>query len=90
MADNDRRVWRDEDRLPLSELDQAMATPAQDGQLDDVTGNDAGEEEAFGHGAEATDASRTASDEPVAEGDRDPTDADRAFRPSTTGRTGPH
>jgi hypothetical protein len=90
MTDNDGRVWRDEDRLPLSELDKAVATPAQDGQLDDATGNDAGQEEAFGHGAEATDASRTTSSEPGPQDDRDPTDPDRAFRPSTTGRTGPH
>ncbi|GAB3803614.1 hypothetical protein [Micromonospora zhanjiangensis] len=92
MTQNDGRNWRDEDRLPLSELERAMGAPAQDGQLDDMTGNDAGEEAAFGHGPEATDASRTASDEPGA-GDgrhRDATDADRSFRPSTTGRTGPH
>jgi hypothetical protein len=74
----DEGVWRDEQRLPLSDLSQAMATSAQDGQVDDVTGNDAGAEQAFGHdaqvGGEAGDA----------------TDPDRATRPSTTGRTGPH
>jgi hypothetical protein len=41
-------VWRDESRTPLSELGDAMATSSADGQVDDVTGNDAGAEEAFG------------------------------------------
>ncbi|GAB2567994.1 hypothetical protein Aab01nite_44050 [Paractinoplanes abujensis] len=35
-------VWRDENKLPLSELKQAMATNSQDGQVDDLTGEDAG------------------------------------------------
>jgi hypothetical protein len=47
----DDGVWRDEEKLPLSELDQAMATWDTDGQ-NDATGNDAGEEQAFGHGAQ--------------------------------------
>lgn len=42
-------VWRDEERLPLSELARAMATYSTDGQQDDVTGQDAGSEAAFGH-----------------------------------------
>ncbi len=41
-------VWRDEERLPLDELNQAMATYSADGQVDDATGGDAGAEEAFG------------------------------------------
>jgi hypothetical protein len=41
-------VWRDEERLPVDELNRAMATYSADGQADDVTGNDAGAEEAFG------------------------------------------
>ncbi|MFB9236812.1 hypothetical protein ACFFWC_14830 [Plantactinospora siamensis] len=92
MTDNDPRVWRDEERLPLSELDQAIATSPGDGQVDDATGNDAGEESAFGHGPVATDEEHTSSTEPDAQDDsgRDPTDRDRPFRPSTTGRTGPH
>jgi len=77
MTDNDG-VWRDEERLPLRELERAMAAPAADGEVDDVTGNDAGEEAAFGHGAEA------ATRDPYA------TDPERPYRPSTTGRTGPH
>jgi hypothetical protein len=46
----DDGVWRDESKLPLSELDKAMATWDTDGQ-NDATGNDAGEEQAFGHDA---------------------------------------
>ena len=41
-------VWRDEDRLPVDELNRAMATYSSDGQVDDVTGNDAGAEQEFG------------------------------------------
>jgi hypothetical protein len=41
-------VWRDEERLPTAELSRAMATYSADGQVDDVSGNDAGAEEAFG------------------------------------------
>ncbi|MET8279526.1 hypothetical protein [Micromonospora sp. NPDC005174] len=77
----DDRVWRDEERLPLEELERAVAGSSIDGQADDVTGNDAGEEAAFGHGPAATDRG--------GEGGREPTDPERAYRPSTTGRTGP-
>ncbi|AYF28487.1 hypothetical protein CSH63_13710 [Micromonospora tulbaghiae] len=83
MTDNDRQ-WRDEDRTPLHELDQAVARSATDGQGDDVTANDAGEEAAFGHGPEAVDRGAGAEAER-----REMTDADRAYRPSTIGRTGP-
>ncbi len=41
-------VWRDEERLPVDELNRAMATYSADGQVDDATGNDAGAEGAFG------------------------------------------
>ena len=40
----DDGVWRDEEKLPLSELDKAMATWDTDGQ-NDSTGNDAGQEQ---------------------------------------------
>ncbi|SCL30095.1 hypothetical protein [Micromonospora inyonensis] len=85
MTDNDGAAWRDEQRLPLSELDKAVATSPVDGQADDMTGNDAGYESAFGHGPIPADG-RTAH-----EGDheREATDGQRAYRPSTTGRTGP-
>lgn len=83
MTDNDR-VWRDEERTPLHELDRAIARSTLDGQSDDATGNDAGEEATFGHGPEAVD--RGAG--PEAER-REMTDEDRAYRPSTMGRTGP-
>jgi hypothetical protein len=50
-------VWRDESKLPLSELTKAMASNSQDGQVDDLTGEDAGAEETYGHGA-STDEDR--------------------------------
>jgi hypothetical protein len=84
LTQNDDRNWRDEDRTPLEELDRAIARSPVDGQSDDVTANDAGAEAEFGHGPEAAD--RGAS--PGAR-DRERTDAERAYRPSTTGRTGP-
>ncbi|MEU5907579.1 hypothetical protein [Micromonospora sp. NPDC047527] len=80
----DDRVWRDEERLPLEELERAVAGSSIDGQADDVTGNDAGEEAAFGHGPAAADRGGQAEG-----AGRVPTDPERAYRPSTTGRTGP-
>ncbi|GAB3958186.1 hypothetical protein [Micromonospora vulcania] len=81
MSDDRVRVWRDEEKIPLEELERAVAGSSIDGEADDVTGNDAGEESAFGHGPAAADDER--------EGGREPTDPERAYRPSTTGRTGP-
>ncbi|SCL24451.1 hypothetical protein GA0070624_2924 [Micromonospora rhizosphaerae] len=83
MTDNDSGVWRDEERIPLRELDRAVARSTPDGQADDVTGGDAGAEAGFGHGPEAVD--RGAGDVER----REMTDSERAYRPSTTGRTGP-
>lgn len=74
----DDGVWRDEDKLSVRDLSEAMASWDTDGQ-GDPTGNDAGDEQAFGHGPQAA-----GEDEPGQ------TDPDRAHRPSTTGRTGPH
>ncbi len=71
-------VWRDEERLSTADLAGAMATWDTDGQ-GDPTDNDAGEEQAFGHDARV-------GDQP----DAGATDPDREFRPSTTGRSGPH
>jgi hypothetical protein len=70
-------VWRDEERLPLDELTDAIAAPAADGEVDDATGGDAGAEEEFGHGPH-----------PKGENDGDG-DGHGPQRPSTTGRTGP-
>ncbi|MEU8392960.1 hypothetical protein [Micromonospora sp. NPDC048842] len=84
MTDDNIRVWRDEERLPLEELERAMSGSSLDGQADDVTGNDAGEESAFGHGPAASD-----RDGAVRGNSREDTDPQRAYRPSTTGRTGP-
>ncbi|MGI5216189.1 hypothetical protein [Plantactinospora sp. CA-290183] len=93
MTDEDRHVWRDEERLPLSELERAVARSPVDGQADDVTGNDAGLESAFGHGPEADEQHRPGSESTDNDRDdeRDPqaTDPQRRYRPSTTGRTGP-
>ncbi|HEY0697119.1 MAG TPA: hypothetical protein VGD43_04845, partial [Micromonospora sp.] len=85
MTDRDDHVWRDEERIPLRELERAMASPAGDGEVDDVTGNDAGSESSFGHGPEAVDRHPTGPGGAV-EG-RDMTDDQRAYRPSSTGRT---
>jgi hypothetical protein len=81
--ERDDGQWRDPERLPLSELDRALATYSFDGQVDDPTGGDAGAEEAFG-------------DDPIpfsgdAEaGDPDPDTVEgRALRPSPEGRQGP-
>ncbi|WBB69794.1 hypothetical protein [Micromonospora sp. WMMD812] len=81
---DDNRAWRNEERLSVEELDRAIARATPDGQADDMTGGDAGEESAFGHGQEAADRGGQA-----AGAGREPTDPDRAYRPSTTGRTGP-
>jgi hypothetical protein len=71
-------VWRDEEKLPVSELSKAMASWDIDGQ-NDPTDNDAGEEQAFGNEAFVETA-----------GEPGLTDPDRDSRPSTTGRSGPH
>ncbi|MDY7090138.1 MAG: hypothetical protein SYR96_34230 [Actinomycetota bacterium] len=42
MTDETEGTWRDESKLPLSELTRAMASNSQDGQVDDLTGEDAG------------------------------------------------
>jgi hypothetical protein len=62
----------------MSELSNAMASWDLDGQ-GDPTDNDAGAEQAFGHGAQVPD-----------DGNPAETDPDRESRPSTTGRSGPH
>ncbi|WP_213450506.1 hypothetical protein [Rhizomonospora bruguierae] len=96
MSDQSDGVWRDERRLPLSELDKAVATSAGEGQTDDVTGSDAGAEAAFGHAPGVAggpaEGGLDLDDEPPT-GDRDPdpdTELGRRLRPSTTGRTGPN
>ena len=71
-------VWRDDEKLPLGELTKAMASWDLDGQ-GDPTDNDAGEQQAFGNDAQV-------DPESVDSG----TDPDRAVRPITTGRPGPH
>jgi hypothetical protein len=87
MDDGQERAWRDEERLPLSELERAMGAAASDGEVDDVTGSDAGAESAFGHGAEPADTPPAGHG---TNGGREMTDNQRRYRPSTTGRTGPN
>jgi hypothetical protein len=94
MSEPTEGVWRDESALPLSELTQAMATYSQDGQVDDLTGEDAGAEQEFGHGPRAgeqdTGGAADSADDP------DATSAQgRRLRPSPDGsspfgRSGPH
>ena len=43
MTDPNDGVWRDEEKLPLSELNQAMATWDTDGQ-NDTSDNDTGQQ----------------------------------------------
>jgi hypothetical protein len=74
----DDGVWRDEEKLSVADLSEAMATWDTDGQ-GDPTDNDAGEEQAFGHDAHVRSEDETGR-----------TDPDRESRPSTTGRSGPH
>jgi hypothetical protein len=70
----DDGVWRDEDRLPLAELTEAMGTYSHDGQVDDPTGNDAGAEQEFGDELRGG---------PHGSDDADPTSAEgRRLRPS--------
>ncbi len=80
--DRSAGAWRDDRELPIDELTEAMATYSTDGQRDDVTGGDAGAEEAFGHEPPTREV----------ELDRDPdpdTELGRALRPAPEGRTGP-
>src|SRR5690242_19105888 len=97
MTESTDGVRRDERKLPLSELTQAMATYSQDGQVDDVTGEDAGAEQEYGHGAEPQERDPAQQAEQHSSGDPDPTsEAGRRLRPSPYGaaspfgRTGPN
>jgi len=75
-------VWRDPARLPLSELDQALATYSSDGQLDDPTGGDASAEQAFGE---------EERERPQSGPDGDPdSEEGRRMRPSFEGHSGPN
>jgi hypothetical protein len=75
-------VWRDPARLPLSELDRALATYSSDGQVDDPTGGDAGAEQEFG------DEERLSLVEEGPDPDPD-TEEGRRLRPSFEGHSGP-
>lgn len=75
--------WRDEKKVPLSELDQAMAVYSADGQVDDASGGDVGDERAI----EQVD--REVNDLPP-DRDPDPTSEEgRRIRPTPDGHAGP-
>jgi hypothetical protein len=78
MTDREDGVWRDEEKTSVKDLSEAMASWDTDGQ-GDPTDNDAGYEQAFGHDAQVKTENETGR-----------TDPDREYRPSTTGRGGPH
>jgi hypothetical protein len=94
-SDSGDGVWRDEKRLPLRELNQAMGAAAAEGQVDDTTGGDAGAEALLGHetepgGGGTAGAEIGAGGAGADGGDPDPdTEEGRRLRPSTVGRTGP-
>ncbi|MFD0742542.1 hypothetical protein ACFQ1L_12460 [Phytohabitans flavus] len=75
-------VWRDEEKLPLSELTRAMALSPGDGQVGDETGNDVGMVQGEEEVQREVDKTK---------GEPDPhSPAGRALRPDFTGPTGPH
>lgn len=81
LPDEDEDLWRSDIKLPLAELDQALATYSFDGQVDDAAGNDSGDEE-------LRERPWPGSAEPG--GDPDPdTEEGRRLRPSFDGRPGP-
>ncbi|GAA5183234.1 hypothetical protein GCM10023322_22040 [Rugosimonospora acidiphila] len=72
--------WRDEKKLPVSELEQAMATYSADGQVDDASGGNVGADETM----------READQEIPTDRDPDPnSEAGRRVRPTPDGRAGP-
>ncbi|RZU53932.1 hypothetical protein EV385_5868 [Krasilnikovia cinnamomea] len=93
MEERPEQAWRDDRALPLSDLTRAMATYSHDGQVDDVTGGEAGAEEEFGHGPRPIE---TAADQAAAEDEPHPDRASGSdrLRPSPdgsspSGRSGP-
>jgi hypothetical protein len=89
VATDDARtdgVWRDDRRLPLADLVRAVAVSANDGQTDDLAGNDAGIEQAL----EELEAEEHEIEE-AHQGDPDPMSCvARALRSDFTGPVGPH
>ena len=85
---DDDAPWRDERELPVSALNQAMASYSFDGQVDDATGGDASAEDEAAFEREAESA--TQDPHTGAPGDPDPdSELGRRVRPSPDGRTGP-
>jgi hypothetical protein len=76
--------WRDEKRLPLSELNQAMATYSADGQVDDASGGEAGSQEVLDRPSRVVPGA-------VPGGDPDPdSEEGRRQRPTPDGHPGPN
>jgi hypothetical protein len=75
-------IWRDPNRLPLGELDRALAQYSYDGHIDDPTGGDAGSEQEFG------DMLRYGKWPTGPDPDPD-TEEGRRLRPSFEGQSGP-
>jgi hypothetical protein len=82
LPPEDEDLWRSDIKLPLAELDQALATYSFDGQVDDASGNDSGDEEL----REKPWPGPAGKD-----GDPDPeSEEGRRLRPSFDGRPGPN
>jgi hypothetical protein len=78
----DEDLWRSDIKLPLAELDEALATYSYDGQVDDAAGNDSGDEELR---------ERPWPGPAEEGGDPDPeSEEGRRLRPSFDGRPGPN
>ncbi|NJC71752.1 hypothetical protein HC031_18795 [Planosporangium thailandense] len=75
-------VWRDDERLPLSELGKALAQYSFDGQIDDPTGGDASSEQEFGDEERFVELNTKRDPDPD-------TEAGRRARPSFEGKSGP-
>jgi hypothetical protein len=72
--------WRDEKKVPLSELNRAMGTYSADGQVDDASGGDVGAEETV----------ERIDDQVPTDRDPDPdSEQGRRIRPTPDGHPGP-
>jgi hypothetical protein len=80
LPENDENLWRSDMRVPLTDLDQALATYSFDGEVDDAAGNSSGDEELREEPWPG----------PPTDGDPDPeSEKGRRLKPSWDGRPGP-
>lgn len=76
----DENLWRSDMRVPLTDLDPALATYSFDGEVDDAAGNSSGDEQLREEPWPG----------PATDGDPDPeSEQGRRLRPSWDGRPGP-